>query len=126
MSSLTVVGWGQVKLPSGASFRKRFPPSGLYTAAFSFVLSQPFLCVCKETELSGISSSAYKDTSLIRLGTHSYNLIELVTSPKSLSPLSIILEIKVSTYVFLEGHSSVCNVHLVDKNVSKVGQSHSY
>ena len=92
-------GWkSKVKLPSGLVLGRGSSFCLVYSS-FSFCPLTAFP-LCVQRELSGVSSSAYKDTNLVRLGPHSYNLIELVTSLKSLSPLSITLKIKVSTYVF--------------------------
>ena len=44
--------------------------------------------VCKETEMSGVSSSFYKDTSSVGLGPHPYDPTYLVKGPISLFLIS--------------------------------------
>ena len=80
-------------------------PLVLQLATFSLFPHMAFLlCVHGDRERERtrdlVTPPLIRMSDPLGLGPHSYNLIELVTSPKSLSPLSIILEIKVSTYVF--------------------------
>ena len=59
------------------------------------------VCVCSERRSSLVScSSSYKDTRPIGLGTHTYDLINitLITSLKSLSPNTVTLDNRISTY----------------------------
>ena len=62
----------KIKVLSGLASSEMYL-SGLQTAAFLYVLKQPFLYVHAEREVSGVSSS-YKDIDSIRLGPYTYDL----------------------------------------------------
>ena len=71
-------------------------------------------CLCAKRKSSGVCSSSYKGTNLIRLGTHPYDIINFMTFSKALSPRMDPLKIRASIHEFgmVEGNRNVHSITL--------------
>ena len=76
-----------------------------FKSFFSLCAHRAFLldsCRMRERDRPGISSSSYKDINSIQLRSYTYDLIELHSSLKVLSPNTVTLEVRASAYKFRE------------------------
>ena len=71
-------------------------------------------CLCAKRKSSGVCSSSYKGTNLIRLGTHPYDVINFMTFSKALSPRMDPLKIRASIHEFgmVEGNRNIHSIAL--------------